>query len=94
MIDSLCELTSEKDHWRETFEVSENEKLSLVVKVSELGEKLSLMSRENDDLTENMLKVSIYEFKGNGESSSLQLELEERLKHSKKLLATSLDRNS
>lgn len=51
--------------------MSKNEKISFAVKVSKLGQKLVILSKENDVLKEKMLSLFVYQSKEKEEASSL-----------------------
>lgn len=89
LIDNFYELVKVKDTLYNVITMTKTEKSTLIGKVSELKEKLSLMSLQNDE----SIGKCITGLKGRSEEGRSQLDLKERLNKTKYNLSAIFEKN-
>lgn len=94
LIDTIGELTKDKESLNKNLNKFEEEKVELTKKLSKLHETCKSLFFENDFLNEKLSEMSKFDSKGKSEGSKIQFELEEKLVKASADLTASLERNS
>lgn len=93
LLNSVCELTAERELLEDKVENLEHEKLALTIQLFEVGDQSLKLKSKNKDLMDQLKKMDESDGKGKKKASNIQINLEEKLKNSQKLLITTLRKN-
>ncbi|KAH0770354.1 hypothetical protein KY290_014335 [Solanum tuberosum] len=94
LIDSIIELTTEKDLMNNNLDILQDEKVALVDQMSVVEEQLIVLEAKNLELKEKLKMLSEKYGRGKGEASSLQIKLETCLNVAETKLAMAVERNN
>ena len=93
LLDLIREMKDEKDLVNNNLDISQDGKIALVAKISDIKSQMLVLEAENLELKKRMKGVTNKTFKGKNEASSLQLELENKLHTAEMKTNVALDRN-
>ncbi|KAH0717127.1 hypothetical protein KY285_013158 [Solanum tuberosum] len=94
LIDSIIESTTEKVMINNSVDILHEEKVALVHQMSVVEEQLIVLEAENLELREKLKMLSKKCGRGNGEASSLQIDLEISLNTAETKLLVALEKNN